>query len=148
MMSILRHQCSVLRHGGDVIDKGGNTMKGMRHKMMEKGCSPMDMMKNKHDQSGEEWTMPRDMCHDMISFFHEQADAIKFATPELRQLFNEWVEQIEQEIVQFVEKEGKVDPDAIARHFKLSKESVIFLLTRLAKQGKIRFATDKGGETS
>jgi DeoR/GlpR family transcriptional regulator of sugar metabolism len=58
------------------------------------------------------------------------------------------VEQIEQEIVQFVEQEGKVDPDAIAGHFKLSKESVIFLLTRLAKQGKIQFATDKGGETS
>lgn len=124
----------------------GTMMGKMMARMMGKGC--MDMMRDKHAQSGEEGEMPWDMCHDMMSFFREQADATKFATPELRQLFDEWVEQIEQEIVQFVEQEGNVDPDAIAGHFKLSKESVIFLLTRLAKQGKIQFATDKGGEDS
>ena len=105
-------------------------MKGMMKRMM-----------GKDTQSAGEGDMPWEMCQNMMASFREHAEATKFATPELRQLFEEWVEQIEEEIVQFVEKAGNVDPDAIAAHFKLSKESVIFLLTRLAKQEKIQFTT-------
>ena len=128
-------------------------MKEMRHKMishmmasmMGEGHGPMKrMMKrmmDKNNQSAGEGDMPWDMCQSMMASFREHAEAKKFATPELRQLFEEWIEQIEEEIVQFADKAGNVDPGAIAEHFKLSKESVIFLLTRLAKKGKIQFTT-------
>ena len=130
-------------------------MKEMKHKMMSKmmasmmgeGHSPMDMMMNKNAQFAGEGDMPWDMCQNMMSSFHENVEATKFATPELRQLFEEWIEQIEEEIVLFVDKAGNVDPEAIAEHFKLSKESVVFLLTRLAKKGKIQFTT-KDAEVS
>ena len=119
-------------------------MSGMMASMMGEGHNPMKMMMkmmDKNNQSAGEGDMPWDMCQNMMASFREHAEATKFATPELRQLFEEWVEQIEEEIVLFVDKAGNVDPEAIAEHFKLSKESVIFLLTRLAKKGKIQFTT-------
>lgn len=125
-------------------------MKHMMESMMGEGHGPMRMMHkmmDKMSQSAGEGDMPWDMCHNMMSSFQEHVEATKFATPELRQLFEEWVEQIEQELLQFVEQAGHVDPEKIAEHFKLSKESVIFLLTRLAKQGKIQFETKKNETT-
>jgi hypothetical protein len=125
-------------------------MKEMKHKMMSRmmtsmmgeGHNPMKIMMKmmeKNNQSAERGDMPWDMCQNMMTSFREKAEATKFATPELHRLFEEWVEQIEEEIVQFVDKAGNVDPEAIAEHFKLSKESVVFLLTRLAKKGKFQF---------
>ncbi len=61
------------------------------------------------------------------------------APPEIRRLFEEWLGQIEDEILDYTNKAKKIDAEEIAKHFKLSKESVIYILTRLAKKGKINF---------
>lgn len=129
MMKEMKHKM-MSRMMASMMGEGHNPMKGMMEKMMEK-----------NNQSAEEGDMPWDMWQNMMASFHEHAEATKFATPELRQLFEEWVEKIEEEIVQFVDKAGNVDPEAIAEHFKLSKESVIFLLVQLAKKEKIQFTT-------
>jgi hypothetical protein len=59
------------------------------------------------------------------------------ATPELRQTFEEWLGQIQDEILQAVEAGGPSDVGSLAQRFKLSTESVQFILFRLARQGKI-----------
>jgi hypothetical protein len=57
--------------------------------------------------------------------------------PELRQIFEEWLGQIEGEILQAVSESGQSDVGSLAQRFKLSAESVQFILFRLARQGKI-----------
>jgi len=83
--------------------------------------------------------MPWDMCKKMMSGISKSSELATYATPEIRQLFEEWMVQIEEEILIHVKGSTSIDIGKIAEQFKLSKESVIFILTGLAKKGKINF---------
>jgi hypothetical protein len=117
----------------------GSPMMNMMSMMMG-GKGPMNMMKSMHgqDSSSEgQMEMPWDMCKKMMSSMSKTSELATFATPEVRQLFEEWAAQIEEEILSYV-KESKINEiDKIAEHFKLSKESITYFLTRLANKGKI-----------
>lgn len=80
---------------------------------------------------------PMDMCKKMMESMGKTSDLATFATPEIRGLFEEWVIQIEDEIMQYVKTIDRVDPEKAAEHFKLSKESILYFLTRLSQKGKI-----------
>jgi hypothetical protein len=77
----------------------------------------------------------------MMGAMAEGAQTARFATPEVRGLFDEWAAQIEEEMLQFAKETGEVDVERAAEHFKLSKESTIYFLTRLAQKGKIHFGS-------
>jgi hypothetical protein len=126
-------------------EEKSSMMEGMMQKMMGKG-GPMGMMRmmmggGKAGESGSE--MPWDMCRKMMGAMTEGAQTARFATPEVRGLFDEWAGQIEEEMLQFTKESGGVDVDKAAAHFKLSKESTIYFLTRLAQKGKIEFGSRK-----
>ena len=118
-------------------------MKDMMNKMM--GQNPgeggmMGMMMNMMGgNSGGQGFNPMDMCRNMMGSFQETAASAKFATPEVRGLFDEWAVQIEDEIYSFIQAGNEINPDKIAEHFKLSKDSVVYFLKRLAEKGKIKF---------
>ncbi len=81
---------------------------------------------------------PTEMSKEVLSAVSQSYELATYSTPELRGLFNDWVYSIEQEILDFLKGHKKVDPDEVAKHFKLSRESVIFMLSKLAREGKIR----------
>lgn len=110
---------------------GKNPMMGMMSMMMGRG-------KNKAD-AGEENKMPWDMCKDMMSGIRETANTAKFATAELRGLFDEWCQQIENEILNFVKEKNSIKIDELTEKFSLSEESIKYLLTRLANKNLIDF---------
>lgn len=109
-------------------------MKEMMPKMMG-GMNMGDMMSSMMGEGGG----PMDMCKNMMGAFQETAASSKFATPEVRNLFEEWSVQIEDEIYEFIKTAGEVNPEKISEHFKLSKDSVIYFLKKLAEKGKIKF---------
>jgi hypothetical protein len=127
-----------------------NMMQNMMPKMMsgmmgDNGNNPMSMMgmmgnmmsgKNKDDGNQE---MPWDMCKKMMSNINKSTELAVSATPEIRQLFEDWARQIEEEILAFTEQSKTIDIDAIQKHFKLTKESVLYFLNRLAQKEKINF---------
>lgn len=82
---------------------------------------------------------PWDMCRKMMGAMTQGTQTARFATPEVRGLFDEWAVQIEEEMLQFTRDAGEVDVQKAAEHFKLSKESTLYFLTRLAQKGKIEF---------
>jgi predicted transcriptional regulator len=116
---------------GEGSKMGNNPMMGMMSMMMGRG-------KNSSD-SGTENKMPWDMCKDMMSGIRETANTAKFATSELRGLFDEWCQQIEQEILNFIKDENSIDVEKLAEKFSLSEESVKFLLGRLANKNLIDY---------
>ncbi len=61
----------------------------------------------------------------------------------VRALFEEWTEQIENEIFNYIKETGTTDPEKLAEHFKLSKNSINFFLTKLAQKGKIKLRAEK-----
>jgi hypothetical protein len=60
-----------------------------------------------------------------------------YATPELRTLFEEWLQKIEDHIVEVVETRPDMSEEAIARELGISKESVLFLINKAVEKGKI-----------
>jgi hypothetical protein len=73
---------------------GNNPMIGMMSMMMGKKADSSE----KNNETGK---MPWDVCCEMMSGMKETANSAKFATPELRGLFDEWCQQIEKELLDF-----------------------------------------------
>ena len=126
-------------------DEKKNMMSGMMGKMM--GNSPMmgmmSMMMGKKSKDSEKGSeggkMPWDMCGEMMTGMKETANAAKFATSELRGLFDEWCQQIEKEMLDFIKEKGSIKITEMAEKFSLSEESIKYLLSRLANKNLIDY---------
>ncbi len=115
----------------------------MKQHMMEYGWGhKMGMMiGHKHGKMGS--FMPMEMCKDMMSSLHQSHRVANLATPEVQGLFEDWVEQIEQEMVDYLKNKDSVEVHEVANHFKISKESTYYFLTRLAQKEKIKLKVNK-----
>ncbi|HBE78771.1 MAG TPA: hypothetical protein DDW65_13495 [Firmicutes bacterium] len=119
----------------------------MMGKKMGEGSSMMDMM-NSMCCGGEDSSdgfNPMDMCKKMMSSINQSSELATFATPEIRGLFEEWVGQLDNEVLDFVKKTKLTNPDQVAAHLKISKDSAVYLLSRLAQKGKISFSVKYPG---
>jgi hypothetical protein len=120
---------------------GGQGMMGMMGRMMGgmMGGGTRTQPGGKSQDAEGAAEMPWDMCRKMMGAMTEGTQTARFATPEVRGLFDEWAAQIEEELLQFTKDAGEVDVQKAAEHFRLSRESTIYFLTRLAQKGKIEF---------
>ncbi len=82
-----------------------------------------------------------------MEFIQKMAGAItesnsiaSFATPEIRKLFEEWVHMVGEEVLTFVTEKGKSGPSEIAANLKISEESAIFFIARMAMEKKIKIS--------
>jgi hypothetical protein len=124
---------------GMTEDEKKEMMQSMMSKMMGGGGSMMNMMgmmMGNKEPDGKGFN-PMDMCQKMMGSFGKATEMASFATPEIRGLFEEWLAQIEEEFMSYINKSDAVNPDRIAEHFKLSKDSVTYFLTRLAQKGRV-----------
>jgi uncharacterized protein YaaW (UPF0174 family) len=139
---------------GNFMGKGSNSaedgsgggifpMMDMMKMMMGGKSSMMSMMMGKGMQSEGKDEKPWDMCQKMMSSISKSSDLATFATPEVRSLFEEWVQQIEEEFLEFIKTSGSDKIEQLQDQFKLSKESVNYFLARLAQKGKIKFKIEK-----
>lgn len=115
----------------------------LMHKMMENQFSNLSTEEKQKmmDSMMEKFFagMTEEEKKEMMAGFQETARSAKFATPELRGLFNEWCEQIESEVLKFVQKAGEIRVEALSEEFKLSGESIKYLLNRLISRGLINY---------
>ena len=86
---------------------------------------------------------PIEMSKEVLTAISHSYELASYATPELRGLFNEWLGEIELRVIDFVGRRNRVDPQELATHFKLTAESILFVLGKLAREGKISME-DKG----
>jgi hypothetical protein len=108
--------------------KNDNAKMGMG--MME------DMMQSMMKGAG---SMP-EMCMKMMQQMTaagEGANAGGFASPEMRGLFEEWQRSLEEELIKFVKDSGKTTPSDIAAQLKISQDTVLLLVGKLAREGKL-----------
>jgi hypothetical protein len=65
----------------------------------------------------------------------QKDDALgSYGTPELHSLFNDWLLQLEEEIIALSEHHEVGTPEAVAESLKISVESATFILDRLAQK--------------
>jgi hypothetical protein len=79
---------------------GNNPMMGMMSMMMGRKTNPAE---KGHENS----KMPWDMCSEMMTGIKETANTAKFATSELRGLFDDWCLQIEKELLDFITEKSQ-----------------------------------------
>ena len=130
---------------GSMMGGGSDSPMMNMMSMMMGGKGPREMMQSAMGTKGggDEAEAPWDMCKKMMSTMGKTSELATFATPEVRELFEEWATQIEEEIFAYVQESKTDDTEKIAEHFKLSRNSVTFFLTRLAKKGKISLKAQK-----
>lgn len=80
---------------------------------------------------------PVEMSKEVISAISHSYELATYSTPELRSLFNDWLLEIENEIMEFLKDRERVDPDEVAEHLRIGRESAIFIISKLAREGKI-----------
>jgi predicted HTH transcriptional regulator len=100
------------------------------------------MMGNKKE--GEEGgEMPWDMCRKMMGAIGKSSDLAAYATPELHTLFEEWLNQINEEITKAITDNENITPEELSAKFNLSLESIHYILGKLAQKGDISIQASK-----
>jgi len=111
---------------------GNNPMMGMMSMMMGRKA-------NNSENGNEKSKMPWDMCSEMMTGIRETANTAKFATSELRGLFDDWCQQIEKEILDFIKEKKSIKIEELTEKFSLSEENIKYLLGRLAGKNLIDY---------
>lgn len=78
------------------------------------------------------------MGQQMAGAISESSSLASFATPEVRGLFEEWMRSIEEEILGFLKEKGSSEPSKVAVRLKVSEESVLFFISKMAREGKLK----------
>ncbi|OGP87402.1 MAG: hypothetical protein A2156_03980 [Deltaproteobacteria bacterium RBG_16_48_10] len=78
------------------------------------------------------------MGQQMAGAITESASMASFATPEVRGLFEEWSRTVEEEIVGLLKNKGTSDPSEIAAKLKISEESALFFIGKMAREKKVK----------
>lgn len=80
---------------------------------------------------------PTDMCQSMIDKVARSKQLTTVAEPEILVLFEDWLEELESEVVAFVKKTGSADPFDLAKGCGLSRSGAEFLITKLKREAKL-----------
>jgi hypothetical protein len=78
------------------------------------------------------------MFQQMSGGDSRSAAMASFATPEVRGLFEEWAKALEDEIIAFITQTESGVPSEIAAKLKISEESVLFFIGKMAREGKLK----------
>jgi predicted transcriptional regulator len=91
---------------------------------------------------------PMEMCKNMISSVAKASEMAFYATPEIRSMFEEWLESIKNEIFEYISTEKEINPKEIANKFNISESAVNYFLNLLAATGKIKATFDANDSTN
>lgn len=80
---------------------------------------------------------PIEMSKEVLAAISHTYELATYSTPELRSLFNDWLGEIERLVVDFIIHQKKADPDEIAARLNLNRDSAIFIVSKLTREGKV-----------
>jgi hypothetical protein len=104
----------------------------------ESGFNPMGMMQKMMGQMQEGGMNPMQMCRMMTESVARASEQATWATPELRALFDDWAAQVKDELLARLSEIGKeTELEDLAERLHLDVGSVAFLVTGLAREGKV-----------
>jgi hypothetical protein len=79
---------------------------------------------------------PTQMCQSLVDKVAQSRQLAAITDPELLVLFEDWLEELEQEVLALVRSQGLLDEAALAAKLGLSKRGATFLLSKLKREGK------------
>ncbi len=80
---------------------------------------------------------PVQMCRGLMDKMAESDQLKSEADPGVLVLFQDWLERLEEEAIEAVERTGSINPLRLADELGISESGGIFLVARLKKKGKM-----------
>jgi hypothetical protein len=80
---------------------------------------------------------PTRMCQTLVDKVAQSQQLMAITDPDLLVLFEDWFEELEQEIITLHQQTGGLDAQQLARKTGVSLRGATFLLSKLERQGKL-----------
>ena len=77
------------------------------------------------------------MCQRLVDRVAQSRQLMAVAEPDLLVLFEDWLDELELEVVSLFKKQGKLNPEDLAQKLGLSQRGATFLLLKLQREGKL-----------
>jgi hypothetical protein len=85
----------------------------------------------------DEGVDPTHMCQKLVDRVAQSRQLMAVADPELLVLFEDWLDELENEVVSLTRKLGPMSPKDLSRKLGLSERGANFLISKLSREGKI-----------
>lgn len=80
---------------------------------------------------------PTQMCQTLVDKVARSKQLMAMTDPDLLVLFEDWFEELEEEVIALVRKLGLLGPGELAEKAGLSLRGATFLLSKLQREGKL-----------
>lgn len=85
----------------------------------------------------DEGVDPQQMCQGLLDKIGRSDQLRSVAHPELLILFEDWLEELEDEAIAAVQRMGSKNPQSLAKELGLSGSGATFLVAKLTRENKI-----------
>jgi hypothetical protein len=85
----------------------------------------------------DEGVDPTAMCRSLVEKISQSEQLRSVADPEILVLFEDWLEELENEAVELIKRCRPATADDLSRELGLSESGSMFLITKLKRDGKI-----------
>lgn len=79
---------------------------------------------------------PTQMCQRLVDKVAQSRQLMAITDPDLLMLFEDWFEELEEEIISLIKVHGTLNPEKLAEKTGLSLRGATFLLSKLRREGK------------
>ncbi|MCU0596698.1 MAG: winged helix-turn-helix transcriptional regulator [Desulfobacterota bacterium] len=80
---------------------------------------------------------PTQMCQSLVDKVAQSKQLSAITDPELLVLFEDWFEELEQEVMSLLDKHGAMSAGELAKKVGLSQRGATFLLSKLKSKKKL-----------
>jgi len=80
---------------------------------------------------------PTSMCQRLMDKIAQSKQLMAITDPELLLLFEDWFEELEEEVETLIRKYGSLSVELLAQKLGLSERGATFLLSKLRRTGKM-----------
>ncbi len=77
---------------------------------------------------------PTQMCRSLVDKVTQSEQLRAIADPELLVLFEDWLDELEAEVLEILRAEGPVDEETLAGRLGLSRRGARFLISKLQRE--------------
>ncbi len=85
----------------------------------------------------DEGVDPTAMCQSLVERISRSDQLRSVTDPEILVLFEDWLDELENEAVAIIRRKGTATPEGLARELGLSESGALFVIMKLKREGKI-----------
>jgi hypothetical protein len=80
---------------------------------------------------------PTQMCQSLVDKVAQSKQLMAITDPEILVLFEDWLEELEIEVVSLAKMHGNLNADSLVSNLGLSRRGATFLLSKLRSEKKL-----------